>query len=65
MFLEQALRSLVLSWGRNCDAYDLGESKLLHMMCWLQNALKAENANIDLQLSYDMHPNIYTRNLYW
>ena len=57
-----ALRSLVLSWGRNCDAYDLPESRALHMMGWLRDALKAENADIRLQLSYDMHRAFYTRN---
>ena len=59
-----ALRSLVASWGRSCNAYDLPEERAFAMMQWLANALKAENADIALQLSYDMHAAAYARNIW-
>ncbi len=32
-----------------------------HMMRWLYEALDAENANIHLQLSYNLHPSMFGR----
>jgi len=54
-----SLRHLTLSWGLWCDSYDVSRNKVATMMAWLLNALQAENANIDLQLSYKQHPQEY------
>merc|ERR1712115_412008 len=54
-----SLRFLTLSWGLLHDSYDITRSKISYMMNWLQNALRAENANINLQLSYEHHPHEY------
>ena len=54
-----SLRFLTLSWGLSHESYDINRSKISYMMHWLDNALRAENANINLQLSYEHHPQEY------
>ena len=54
-----SLRFLTLSWGLLHDSYDITRSKISYMMNWLDNALRAENANINLQLSYEHQPHEY------
>ena len=54
-----SLRFLTLSWGLSHESYDINRSKISYMMHWLQNAIRAENANINLQLSYEHHPQEY------
>ena len=55
-----SLRHLTLSWGMWCQSYDIGKRKIAYMMTWLLNTLGAENANINLQLSYKQHPLEFT-----
>ena len=54
-----SLRHLTLSWGLSHESYDINKNKISNMMLWLRNALKAENVNINLQLSYQHHPQEY------
>ncbi len=56
----ECLRHLVLSWCRWCNSYDITQAKVKRLMQWLFYALGAENANIHLQLSYIMHPSLFT-----
>ncbi len=52
-----ALRYLVASWGSSAD---FNPSRILRLQYWLENALQAENANIHLQLNFELHHGIYT-----
>ncbi len=53
-----ALRYLVLSWG----AYppEVNYTSYYRMVEWLNSALRADNADILVQISYPKHSNIYT-----
>ena len=51
------LRVLVVAWG---ICVDYNPSRLLRLHYWLENTLRAENANIHLELCYDVHSDIYT-----
>ena len=53
-----SLRYLSLSWG--LQPPDTNSSRLYRMVAWLEHVLKADNANIHLQMCYDIHHNIYT-----
>ncbi len=50
------LDSLVLSWGVNVDDHPMSAEYVAVMMRALRSALDAENADIDLQLCYRLHP---------
>ena len=57
----KCLRYLVLSWGRASNAYDVNTKTIMNLMNWLFNALGAENADIHLQLSYKLHPDMFVK----
>ena len=54
-----SLRHLTQSWGLSHESYDINRNNISNKMVWLRNALKAENVNINLQLSYYHHPQEY------
>ena len=51
-----ALRYLTLSWGSNPP--EVQASRTYRMFEWLENALKADNANIHVQICHEIHSNI-------
>ena len=55
----QSLRNLTLSWGSTEENYSYSSNRILYMMRWLTNALTCENANINVQLCFNVHQNIY------
>ena len=55
----QSLRNLVLSWGSTEENYTYSSHRIMYMMRWLSNALISENANINVQLCFNVHQDIY------
>ena len=55
----QSLRNLTLSWGSSEENYTYSSNRILYMMRWLTNAITCENANINVQLCFDVHQDIY------
>ena len=51
-----ALRYLTISWGTYVD---MNNHRMARLISWLQTALDADNANIYIQASYDMHSSLY------
>ena len=55
----QSLRNLTLSWGSSEENYTYSSNRILYMMRWLTNAITCENGNINVQLCFDVHQDIY------
>jgi len=55
----QCLRHLTLAWSRWTNSYDASNRQIVNMMSWLHQALQAENADVNLQLCYKLHPSFF------
>ena len=55
----QSLRNLTLSWGSTEENYTYSSNRIVYMMGWLTNAITCENANINVQLDFSVHQDIY------
>ena len=55
----QSVRNLVLSWGSTEENYTYSSNRIVYMMRWLTTALTCENANINVQLCFNVHQDIY------
>ena len=59
----QSVRNVTLSWGSSEENYTYSGNRILYMMRWLSNALVCENANINVQLCFSVHQDIYVREI--
>ena len=55
----QSLRNLTLSWGSTEENYSYSSNRIRFMMRWLSSAITCENANINVQLCFDVHQDVY------
>ena len=55
----QSVRNLTLSWGSSEENYTYSSNRILYMMRWLTNAITCENANINVQLCFNVHQDIF------
>ena len=60
----QSVRNVTLSWGSSEENYTYSGNRILYMMRWLSNALVCENANINVQLCFSVHQDIYVREIW-
>lgn len=55
----KSLRNLVISWGRVTTAMDSGSGKVGFMTRWLVDVMRAVNADLRVNVSYEHHREMY------